>query len=119
MDEALKKALSEGIVHLSFKKKDGTIELEATIAGVSKYGRNGSTRVKELGSIDNLEDGKVFTKCGGTAIKYINSIPREKKIKGHNVELASAAIIYETEKTLHDAVWYAENLIEWEVEENG
>ena len=101
------------------KKKDGTIELEATIAGVSKYGRNGSTRVKELGSIDNLEDGKVFTKCGGTAIKYINSIPREKEIKGHNVELASAAIIYETEKTLHDAVWYAENLIEWEVEENG
>ena len=25
MDEALKKALSEGIGHLSFKKKDGTI----------------------------------------------------------------------------------------------
>lgn len=31
MDEALKKALSEGIVHLSFKKKDGTIrEMRAT-----------------------------------------------------------------------------------------
>ena len=31
MDEALKKALSEGIVRLSFKKKDGTIrEMRAT-----------------------------------------------------------------------------------------
>ena len=31
MDDALKKALSEGIVHLSFKKKDGTIrEMRAT-----------------------------------------------------------------------------------------
>lgn len=31
MNEALKKALSEGIVHLSFKKKDGTIrEMRAT-----------------------------------------------------------------------------------------
>ncbi len=98
--------------------RDGKVELEATIAGVTKYGKNGCTRVKELGSIDNLVEEKDFVKRGGTAVTHLNSLVREKEIDGHTIELASAAIIKETTKTLHDALWYAENLISWEVEEN-
>lgn len=76
-------------------------EMRATIAGVKKIGRNGNTRVKELGSLDNLEDGFVFKDCGGTTTKYFYNKPDVIDINGHVTEYASCAIIENCEKTLH------------------
>ena len=65
-------------------------KLCVTIAGVQKKGRNGNTRIKELGSIDELKHGKVFRDCGGTRCVYIEK----------NDITNSCAIILNTEKTL-------------------
>lgn len=114
------------VVEKTDKKTGKTwTELEATIAGVQKIGRNGVSRTKELGSIENLfgvdsddeEKKTVFTSCGGTEVEYINRPCQYIVIDEHVLEVASAAIIKETTKTLHSAKYYAENLISWEIGE--
>ena len=67
--------------------------MHVTIAGVQKKGRNGNTRIKELGNIDELKAGKVFRDCGGTRCVYIEK----------NNITNSCAIILNTEKTLSSA----------------
>ncbi len=60
--------------------KSGEIELHATIAGVTDT--NGYplddprriTKEDELGSLEELEDGKIFTACGGTRAIYKSEI---------------------------------------------
>lgn len=91
--------------------KDG--ELKVTIAGVKKHGRNKNTRVKELGSLDNLKSGKVFTDCGGTRTIYTNHTPDTILINGHWTEYASSAIITETDKTLKCGIELFEEDINW------
>lgn len=44
--------------------------LHCTIAGVQAYAKN-TTREKELGTLDELKQGKVFYKCGGTRSIYV------------------------------------------------
>lgn len=92
-------------------------ELHTTIAGVKKFGRNNNTRIKELGNIENLTSGKVFTDCGGTTTEYINRRFQEKMINGHLTEISSAAIIKPREITLKSSIDISEedNLIKWEV----
>ena len=68
-------------------------KMHVTIAGVQKKGRNGNTRIKELGNIDELKHGKVFRDCGGTRCVYIEK----------NDITNSCAIILNTEKTLSTA----------------
>ena len=78
--------------------------LHCTIAGVnaSKLVFNDEhesvkvTREEELGSIDRLEDGTIFTICGGTKIKYGEHRPEIWE----GQEVSSFAIITETTKEL-------------------
>lgn len=77
---------------------------KCTIAGVTARSRNyikdGITRLDELGDIDELKVGKVFSLCGGTSASYIEGKPRVEIIDGHEVELSSACIIENVEKRL-------------------
>lgn len=82
----------------AYRTQDG--ELHCTIAGVSKYGRNGNTRVKELGDIEELKEEKTFYDCGSTKSKYVIGEVRTEEIDGHILELSSACIISENRKTL-------------------
>lgn len=96
-------------------------ELHATIAGVTARGRKGKkmiTREQELGSIDRLTHGTVFTACGGTRCVYTESAPHVENINGHMTEVAGAAIILPTEKTLHGLIAKNEYNIEWEALDN-
>ena len=93
-------------------------KLHCTIAGVSEFSSDydphenkGMTRVEELGTIDDLTHGKTFTATGGTTCQYVEMQPSLGKINGHIVQMASAAIITETTKTLKgliakDETWY-------------
>lgn len=103
----------------AFVTSDG--QLHATIAGVQHYGRNGNTRVKELGSIENLDAGTVFHDCGGTITKYppkgYDVLPKLIDKNGHLTEVGSFAIIEETTKELHPAEIKAEYIHFWEVEQ--
>ena len=93
--------------------EDGELKLHTTIAGVKAKGLK-STRVKELGSIDNLEGGKVFEDCGGTSCTYVAGKPDVINVNGHDTEVASAAIIKHVNKTLTAEInlgadiWYIE-----------
>ena len=93
-------------------------ELHAVIAGVSEYSpdydpkeNKGTSRVEELGSIDNLKHGAQFTACGGTTCSYVESPPMIKNINGHVTQIASSAIIQNITKTMSgpiakDEVWW-------------
>lgn len=73
--------------------------LKCVIAGVRD--RKGKyTREMELGTIDRLTEGTIFTKMGGTRAIYTESQP--SMIDGQ--EVASACIILPTTKTLHNAI---------------
>ena len=75
--------------------------LNVTIAGVCKKGRNGATIEKELGCIDNLNDGFIFIECGGTTSSY-NHI-EEIVIYEHTdgpIEVGNSCIISESEKQI-------------------
>ena len=72
-------------------------QLHSTIAGVQKYGIGNYPQTKELGSIDNLEPKKVFTKCGGTKAKYIS----EEINDYNNNSTCGGCIITRTTKTLN------------------
>lgn len=91
----------------------GDNKLHTTIAGVKKKGRNHNNRVKELGTIDELEQGKKFIDCGGTSCSYINRRPDIITIDGHEVEVASAAIIKETVKTLKSELNADDSIFSW------
>lgn len=75
-------------------------KLHCTIAGVREFA-NGTSRVKELGSIDNLKSGKVFYKCGGTRALYV-----ENAINNDENERASSCIILPVTKTLDSNIEY-------------
>lgn len=85
-------------------------ELKITVAGVPKD--NGLpeddpdyiTREQELGSLDNLADGFIFKKCGGTRAVYVPYYPTETVIDGHYLEYASACIILNTTKEMGSVV---------------
>lgn len=93
--------------------------LKVTIAGVPKYykedldkePKDRRTREDELGSLENLSDGFIFTHCGGTGAVYTNTKPQIMDINGHKTELARACIITETTKTLKEI---SDSLIFWE-----
>lgn len=89
--------------------EEKTAGLKCVIAGVPARTITGTdkddkpiyyTREQELGEIDNLTVGKIFTICGGASVAYFAQQPTEIVIKGHRTEIASCAIISNTEKTL-------------------
>lgn len=96
--------------------------LKIIIAGVPKYWKEDlelppkerRTRERELGSLDNLADGKVFTHCGGTRAIYTDTEPQTMTINGHILEVARACIISDTTKTLRELndvlVYYEEDI---------
>lgn len=78
-------------------------ELHVTVAGVPSYedATKQFSRVDELGSIDNLDQGFVFSRCGGTSSKYTETVPQIIDIEGHKTEVGSACIIKRTTKRLN------------------
>lgn len=97
-------------------EETGKYELNVVIAGIPKKATkwiNGEpkekTNAEELGSIDNLVDGFVFSHCGGTRCVYLETAPEIRDINGHKTELSSAAIIENIEKTISDNMWTVEN----------
>lgn len=98
-----------------YELKDG--DLKVTIAGVKKYGRNNNTRVKELGSLDNLESGKQFFDCGGTRTIYPNHTPDTVIIDGHLIEYSCSAIITNVDKTLKCGIELCDEDIIWKLAE--
>lgn len=93
-------------------------ELHVTVAGVPAYedGTHKFSRIEELGSIDNLDQGFTFTRCGGTTSKYTEAVPDLMEIDGHMVEYASACIIEKTTKTLNNMYNIYNVVTEMEVE---
>ena len=99
-------------------KKTGRYELNVVIAGIPKKaikwikGDNfvmpyEMTNAEELGDIDNLEDGFIFKHCGGTRCVY-NERPIEHiNIDGHDIEIASSAVIENIDKEISDTMWTA------------
>ena len=93
--------------------------LHCTIAGVSQRKmvscENGKpkyvTREQELGDIDNLKVGKVFTTCGGVLCSYVESKPYHYDWNGHLQECSSSAVLLDNTKTLHDTDDYYESEI--------
>ncbi len=85
-------------------------ELHLTIAGVPKK-QNGTTRIKELGNLDNLKDNFIFKKCGGTRTVYKESRPTLLNINNHLTEVGSSAIILNTTKELKSCLKYEETFI--------
>lgn len=80
----------------AYKTSDS--KLHTVIAGVTAYNHKSKvTREKELGSIEELKEGKVFTECGGTKAKYI-----EEDIHIYNGNsTCGGCIITPTTKTLN------------------
>lgn len=92
--------------------KTGSYELSVVIAGVPKRSTkwiNGEpvtiSNAEELGSIENLADGFVFSHNGGTRTIYNEMEPEEIIIDGHMIELASSAVICEIEKEISDTMF--------------
>lgn len=100
----------------AYETTDG--ELHCTIAGVSEYGRNGNTRVKELGCLENMHENFVFKDCGGTRCVYLEDRPHIETINGHLLEVAGSAIILPVEKTLSGLITHEEFMTEWEMIED-
>lgn len=93
-------------------------ELHITIAGVTAKESPTSeiTREIELGSIENLKPKFEFKKCGGTKASYTTEKPFTYEHNGHYMECASACIITETTKTLHNEVTRYDDWWLWEQE---
>lgn len=77
-------------------------ELHVTVAGVAARDAKGYTRERELGKLENLEEGFVFTRCGSTTSVYLTGEPAVFNIDGHHVETAGGCVLMPTTKTLHD-----------------
>ena len=91
--------------------------LKCVIAGVNEFedATHEYSREDELGDIDNLQTGKTFERCGGTMSSYTESPCKRELINGHMTEYASACIIENTTKTLHNQITIGEDYTEWEV----
>lgn len=76
-------------------------KLEIVVAGVPKYNSDRTlTRDEELGSIDNLQDGFVFTECGGTRAVYnCHKYEYNKKL---GVWTGGGCAILDNTKTIHE-----------------
>lgn len=98
-------------------KKDDKISLKVTIAGVSKKGLKG-TREKELGTLDELDEFKVFTDCGGTMTSHVFHEPTTEYVNGHLTEYASCDIIKGVTKTLNVGATQFEEDMWWSPADN-
>lgn len=99
----------------AYETADG--ELHATIAGVAHRDAKGFTREQELGSIDNLQNGMCFRRCGSTTVTYLEHEPHEIDVDGHRIEAAAAAILLPTTKTIKDNLHKDEDIYYEEVDE--
>lgn len=95
-------------------KKKNDFDLKVVIAGIPKAATkwiNGQpvykTNADELGSIDNLNDGFVFSHCGGTRCVYCERPIETANINGHITELSSSAVIENIDKEISDTMWTA------------
>lgn len=88
-------------------------EMKVTIAGVparvlDRLDENGKavyyTREEELGSLENLEAGFIFRRCGGVAVTYTETGIYTATVNGHTLECGSAAIISRVTKTLSSEI---------------
>lgn len=113
--EAITRFVSLHAKAYAYEAEDG---LHCTIAGVSEYGRNGNTRINELGCLENMKDGFVFKDCGGTRCVYLENKPHTETINGHLLEVAGSAIILPVEKTLSGLITHEEFMLSWEVIED-
>lgn len=113
-EEDIKRFVSLHAKAYAYETPDG---LHCTIAGVPERGRNGNTRVKELGKMENMKEGFVFHDCGGTRCAYTEHRPTVLSIEGHITEIASSAIILPVEKTLSGLITHEEYMEQWEVDE--
>lgn len=102
-----------------------------TIAGVQSFSRyyteDNITRIDELkadsnntnliSGINQLKNGKMFIKCGGTSCTYINSNCTTDYINNHLIEYSDSAIIGNVVKTLKDneTILDIDYLLEWSV----
>lgn len=96
-------------------EKTGEYELKVVIAGIPKKSIkwiNGEpvtkTNAEELGTIDNLKDGFVFSHNGGTRCVYNEQPPEIRTINGHIISLASSAVIDNIDKEISDTMWTLE-----------
>lgn len=91
--------------------------LHVTIAGVCKnnkqLGDKLVTSAEELQSIENLYDGFTFKECGGTTALYVEKEIETLNIDNHETELASACILYPSEKEIGGTLF---GFYEWESE---
>lgn len=74
---------------------DGNNQMHCTIAGVNK-----KLCGEELKTIDNLRDGFVFVKAGGTRSVYTRDNIGIYEHNGHKIEYATACILFNTTKTM-------------------
>lgn len=95
-----------------FNKKTGQYELNVVIAGIPKKATKFidgkpvlKTNAEELGIIDNLEDGFVFSHCGGTRCVYNERPITTENINGHLTLLSSSAVIDNIDKVISDTMW--------------
>lgn len=82
-------------------------EMKITIAGVPsnfdgyyKQVKLTISREEELGELDNLTDGFIFNKCGGTRMEYITTPLHTELIDGHKVEFGNMAILHQVTKEM-------------------
>ena len=94
-------------------EETGEYELSVVIAGIPKRSVKWidgvpvtKTNAEELISIDNLEDGFIFSHCGGTRCGYNDERgPTIMDINGHKTELATSAVIENIEKKISNTMW--------------
>lgn len=93
----------------------GEFKLQVVIAGIPKKSIKwidgqpvSMTNAEELGNIDKLEDGFIFSHNGGTRCVYNEQFPEEKIINGHLTKLASSAVIDTIDKEISDTMWSVE-----------
>ena len=86
--------------------------LNVTIAGVAKNGRNNVTSAEELKNIDNLQSGYIFDFCGGTRAIYTGDKITSIEVGDNLLEYASACIITNVTKTLNGLDVYTEYDVE-------
>lgn len=83
--------------------------LKVTIAGVAKDNKQLDnervTSADELECLDNLIDGFTFRECGGTTSLYMDGPIKVENIDGHSVILASACMIFKSDKQIGGTIY--------------
>ena len=85
--------------------------MQITVAGVPRM-TEGVTREQELGELDNLKDGFLFSRNGGTRAEYL--LHPLKEYCG--IMTAGGCAILDTTKQLSECVCNEQELVKWEVE---